>query len=137
MKITKKPSKTKVNKDRDHVQTIVNLIDRLTAKYGDPIGEGYDRVVFNAGNWVVKVPGSTWSYRANYVEESYGHRSCDNPCVATCRLFHIDGVPVLWMEKVVPVTKFTGLPKWCDGVDGYQVGYNRQGKLVAYDYGNW
>lgn len=27
------------------------------------------------------------------------------------------------------------LPTWCDFVDCRQVGYNRKGKLLAYDYG--
>ena len=115
---------------------ISQILERFTAKYGKPIDSGLDRIVFDASRWVIKVPRSSWCYGANYTEASYGHRSCKSDTLAICRLFHIDSVPVLWMEKVEPVTSFSNLPDWTNFIDCQQVGYTRKGKLVAYDYGN-
>lgn len=41
------------------------------------------------------------------------------------------------MEYIEPITSFKDkkLPDWINSVDGGQVGYNKKGLLLAYDYG--
>lgn len=56
--------------------------------------------------------------------------------MAACRIIIPDGdagVPMLAMQYVEPIRYSNDLPKWVDCVDCAQVGYNRQGRLVAYD----
>lgn len=113
------------------------VIGKIKNKYGNPIGEGSTRIVFDAGRWVVKVPNSIYTFDANYNEQFRGDRSLDNEIYAACRLFHIKEVPVLYMEKVTLVPYTKGMPNWVDFIDCQQVGLNRRGKLVAYDYGNF
>ncbi|WP_461515582.1 hypothetical protein [Ralstonia sp. 121560039-2] len=57
------------------------------------------------------------------------------------RMATFDEVPVVFMEFVKPlssqevVSRFGHEPEWVMSVDGGQVGVNRAGRLVAYDYG--
>lgn len=56
--------------------------------------------------------------------------------MASCRIFIPDkeaGVPMLAMQYVKPIRYSSDLPRWVDCVDCAQVGYNRRGRLVAYD----
>ena len=57
------------------------------------------------------------------------------------RLAVFKEIPVVFMEKIQPLTSsqiielFGHEPDWVAGVDCGQVGINRFGRLVAYDYG--
>lgn len=117
---------------------IQQILNRLQVKYGEPIGEGLDRIVFDTGRFVIKVPRNGFCFFAQYNEEFRGLRHLKNEIYAACRIWHINDVPVLWMEKVQVLEKidYSLLPDWVGYIDCGQVGYNRQGKLVAYDYGD-
>lgn len=52
---------------------------------------------------------------------------------AACSVFPLCGLAILEMEYVEPKWS-TRLPKWTGWIDCQQVGYNRNGILVAYDY---
>jgi len=103
------------------------------------IGEGNDRKVYQlpSGN-VIKIPiphtngefvncreDYLWKNRINYDEQ-----------FARCRL--IPGTFLLVMEFVKTFScssDYKNLPNWCSYIDCSQVGLNKKGKLVAYDYG--
>jgi hypothetical protein len=57
------------------------------------------------------------------------------------KLVYVDDIPVVFMERIESLTsraieeRFGHEPAWVFSVDGGQVGVNRHGRLVAYDYG--
>ncbi len=55
--------------------------------------------------------------------------------LAKCKLIYVGGIPVLVMEFVKQIP-YKEMPDWADFIDCGQVGYNRRGNIVAYDYGN-
>ncbi len=43
---------------------------------------------------------------------------------------------IIRMERLdLRIPRYNRLPDWCGAVDGFQVGYNSQRQLVAYDWG--
>jgi hypothetical protein len=100
-------------------------------------GEGRHRTVWSRGHVVIKVPKNGWGLSDNDREyhtfKQYGQKG--NPATdiqyARCRL-----LPNGWlmMERVAPVP-FKHHPSWAGWIDDSQVGWNRQGRIVAYDYG--
>ncbi len=92
---------------------------------GFETGRGTTRIAILQKNWVVKLPTNLEGFGANQNEaHSYGIP------VARSRLMG----DVLIMERVEPIQEsWKNLPSWCYSVDLCQVGYNRRGKLVAYD----
>ena len=91
---------------------------------------GTTRLVVRDVDWVIKLPINIEGEGCNYNEHEK-YRSGDRR-LARCRLVG----NVLVMEYVThhpePIGK---LPSWCSFIDCCQVGYNRKGMLVAYDYG--
>lgn len=81
------------------------------------------------------------------VFNSDGLKLKDNDPVDSCiqypktRLIYHNGIPVLFMEFVEHlntegiIERFGNEPRWVWRVDGGQVGANKDGRLVAYDYG--
>ncbi len=124
------------------------------------LGEGRNRQVWRRGNYVFKFPMNTYGVDDNYHEAETYKRSLSEPMYcqyARCRIVLPYGT-VLVMEfagypgpGTKPFTLSDGtvddtyhgimwshmrhLPAWCDSIDCGQVGYNRAGKIVAYDYG--
>lgn len=123
----------------DIYTAIDKILGRLQAKYGEPIGSGLSRIVFDTGKYVIKVPRDESCFNANYNEEFRGRRKLKNEIYTVCRIWHIDKVPILWMEKVEILEKidYDNLPDWIAFIDCGQVGYNKYGELVAYDYGDF
>lgn len=100
--------------------------------YGPNIGWGRHRVVYSDGDWVLKVPTKPSGINANCHEDS-----CQGPNYAKAKLdttlTEKFGIPILRMELVVH-RGFSEIPDWTWGVDGGQVGYTKDGRLVAYDW---
>lgn len=106
--------------------------------YGDPIC-GTTRATFAmpCGTKVLKVPYTECGIAQNRDEAK--HNSNPGPYyahvpLADCRLVEDEnGVPLLEMERVTPVTSKSGLPVWVGDIDSDQVGHTADGRLVAYD----
>ncbi len=108
------------------------------------LGSGRNRHAFRHGNYVIKVPvnsnGIADNYHERYVFEEY--RKDQNPYIhyARCRLFN-EILVMQFAQFQGSLSDETGYicwgnaPRWCSYVDCCQVGYNRFGKIVAYDYG--
>jgi len=97
------------------------------------LGDGRNRSVYllPSGLYVVKFPKNNWGVHENYVES----RSCKRDDYlyrwqkAKCRLAG------LWLiMEYVSQVPYDELPDWSKYVDGGQVGLNRKGEYVAYDY---
>lgn len=108
---------------------------------------GRHRIVFRHGNYVVKVPLNEEGLYDNWRERNvWLNRSPRNYCkYARCRMW---GIALVMQYATFPgplsddkgykgyVSILTpGVPKWIYAVDCGQVGYNRFGEIVAYDYG--
>jgi hypothetical protein len=123
----------------------LNLISDFLNQYKDQlefIGEGRSRRVYRhkKTNYVIKIPLDNYGADDNYIEASasksfYKDKDLDEylPC-ARCRLFK--GI-FLVMEYVEYVKNpySNEMPDWVGCVDCGQVGYTRNGDLVAYDFG--
>jgi hypothetical protein len=112
-------------------------IDDIFAEAGfQRLGAGRNRIVFlsPSGRNVVKVPINDWGISNNTTEALYW-RERDQKTVplARCRIF-CDGL-LLAMETVDTLSRWTyaDLP-WAVQIDCGQVGRNRKGQFVAYDY---
>lgn len=135
----KKPSTTIYKSSLESAREQQELIDKTITwaeiKYGEAIGEGLDRIVFDAGEEVVKIPKHSAGIAANYSEEYKYQRWEDQGIYAKCWIKEINqGIPILFMEKVDPITEYEDLPDWVDFIDCRQVGYTADNRLVAYDY---
>lgn len=108
------------------------IVEEFTKQYGDPIGEGRNRITFRMGMYVLKVPLNGFGLLDNEFEASH-----PSDIHARCSLFFCYDLPIVKMEYVRPVTgeESLDLPDWTEYVDCFQVGYTYDGRLVAYDYG--
>lgn len=106
------------------------------------IGEGRNRAVYRHGNYVVKVPLNVYGVGDNYHEyHVFRHPERYDYCsYARCRLMG-QLLIMQYARFVGPLSDETGYipyanaPKWADTIDCNQIGYNRFGQIVAYDYG--
>lgn len=126
------------------------ILEECKARY-PKLGQGRHRVGFRVSkSLIVKVPHSYEGERANiseaerFKQEGY---SGDVP-YALCAIKYVRGVPLLEMEYInqcdygyLPsephadaYTPTEERPLWTSNVDSCQIGYNRFGLLVAYDY---
>lgn len=147
-------------KQRKYVQDILHNIELsmdnspdLLALYNRYIDKakkmtyGRNRAVFFFDKFVVKLPMNWGGVGDNDWEGSVSNGpeetlSDGHVRFARTRLVYINQYPVLFMERIdhVPYNKLRKMyknkvPNWVDYVDCQQVGFNRSGKLVAYDYG--
>jgi hypothetical protein len=101
------------------------------------LGEGNTRIVYlsKSKQFVFKVPKDDYGLSDNYGEaREYRKRTgpFEHNQLARCMITHSG---ILVMELVEPVKdNKVFLPLWVDFVDCQQVGYNRAGALVAYDW---
>lgn len=97
------------------------------------LGRGRHRIVFQRGNYVYKFPLNENGLVSNRREHNFYHkyRKASYVPYAACKIFG----SILVMEYIKPEYNYTILPDWCYSVDAMQVGYDRNNKLVAYDYG--
>lgn len=99
------------------------------------VGEGRHRIVYKHGNYVIKVPLNMWGLASND-KEYRTYQSTNNGWLfgvryARCKL-HWSGLLVMEYVESVP---FEEMPDWAKYIDCQQVGTNRNGNMVAYDYG--
>ena len=109
------------------------------------IGQGSGRRVFlsPSGRFVFKVPLQEWGLRANQREHQIyrypkmGPDYLNRKRCARCRLAP-SGVLVMELVRTgnaVGARLAEDLPDWALRVESYQVGTNRAGDQVAYDFG--
>lgn len=113
---------------------IATLIKAFQLKCGDPIGAGRNRITFlhPEGIYVFKVPHNLLGRHDNE------HEACiRGDKFAKCSRFYIRCIAILRMEFVVDIGYHEWYPKWVDRIDGQQVGWTRDGRLVAYDFGRY
>jgi hypothetical protein len=105
------------------------------------LGQGRHRCVYlcPSGHYVIKFPINSDGEVAN-IEEAQAYKN-GRGCVAKCRLFEYNEACCLIMEAVAFPDDGEAwhqwsqtLPKWVKYIDCWQVGYNRKGELVAYDF---
>ncbi len=119
---------------------IKRLSETMKKLYGKPcLGGG--RMAFFNGDWVIKIPrnetGISDTYREHRLFSQCGPNSDRMFPLAKCHIVdNEDGIPILYMEKVEYVPVSVELPGWTHFVDCSQVGYTKDGRLVAYDYGD-
>lgn len=137
-----------MNLSKEFPRNIETLIKELHLRFQkkNPLDfhASRNRNVFLFKNHVVKIPSSPLGMLDNEWEGSVSTSPeyIDDPKwiqYPKTRLFYWKGIPVLFMERleigVVEGKGYHELPDWVMSVDGGQVGYNRQGRLLAYDYG--
>lgn len=104
---------------------------------------GRNRLVFKlkSGNYVLKFPLNEDGVSDNDWEASIcsnkNEGDIDEVQWPKTRYIEIEGFICCVMEYIEPITYFEDkvLPDWIHSVDGGQVGYNKKGVLLAYDYG--
>lgn len=106
---------------------------------------GRNRATFVFRNHVVKLPINFGGLGDNDWEGSVsnGPDQDDRYSIqyARTRLYYVGELPVLFMERVTPAgsveieNRLGFEPEWVYSVDCGQVGFNKSGRLVAYDYG--
>ena len=114
------------------------------------LGSGRNRAVFRHGNYVVKVPLNVAGIHDNLYERDTWLRYGQNRGYikyARCRLFKNFSLIMQFARfsvegktgetGFVPYSSLKGANEWGLTVDCQQVGYNRFGQLVAYDYGRY
>lgn len=128
--------------DDDMAQLYLRFVDRCQQWC-----VGRNRITFVMGKYVVKLPWSIGGFGDNDWEGSVDTDPAyyNDPWTiqyARTRLTYTNGVPIVFMEYV-PHLSYTAVremhngkePDWVASVDCGQVGLNRNGRLVAYDYG--
>jgi len=103
------------------------------------LNEGRYRRVYlsRTGKYVIKIPINHVGEADNGSEDFSYHFSANNENLARCKAFFYNNQLCLIMEKVEIIDwskNSTVVPEWVSYVDCRQVGYNRDGKLVAYDW---
>lgn len=108
---------------------------RELALCADEILVARTRAAIMFADHVIKVPLNGEGELANMLEEDHHVKEGKTGYIpiADCEIILLGEHPALRMERVVPVTSHKGLPGWADFVDCRQVGYDRDGVLVAYD----
>ena len=111
------------------------------------LGSGRHRFCFtgNDDQYIIKVPKSYDGIIDNGIEaktyRDYADKVLRNeydmsrPHYAFCYIEKLWSVDLLIMERLIYPKREDALPEWTDFIDCMQVGYNKQGKLLAYDYG--
>jgi len=117
------------------------MIDSKSLEYLSS-GRNRDVYLLPGGRHVLKVPRNEAGIGDNYFENSF--KNLKDPwekkykIYARCRLFCGN---LLIMEYVKPASirmiKYVlgYVPKWVDCIDCAQVGFNKHGRLLCYDYG--
>ena len=117
--------------------------ETLLAKGYRKLGKGRNRTVYRSpnGQWVVKLPIGVDGLEDNQREATLWKTACRNH-IARCRLLNNR---YLVMECIATIydpdtsiretiRTWNDFPAWTCQVDCFQVGRNRKGHLVAYDY---
>lgn len=131
------------------VDTFLEDREKLCARFRDRAEDvhcGRNREVFLMRGYVVKIPLNHCGIADNDWEGSVSNcedypQSDWQVQYARTRMVYVNDIPVVFMERVEYVTgkeivqRLGHEPNWTGCVDGGQVGFNRSGRLVAFDYG--
>lgn len=119
--------------DEGRTEKAEAILKRLTAKYGEP-SCGKDRAAFISKHCVLKFPINDCGEMANDWEGSL-----ISDTTAKGKWLEIDGFVCVMQEKLVEVdwsvNEYSDFPDWVGCIDCGQVGYDRRGRLKAYDFG--
>lgn len=121
---------------------LLNLYTRYLTKGKDCFCGRTRNAIDLGNNWIVKLPRTERGIRDNEQEHDISSRfkvtnmkNLELIQYPKTRLVTTEKyIPVLFMEKVIKITTYE-LPHWTEQIDGRQVGYTKDGRLVAYDYG--
>lgn len=119
-------------------QETLSMVHRFMSET-DSIVCARTRVVFFENEHVIKVPINDEGVSACREEYDYSQRYIDDPeryiPIAKTEEILDGNVYYNRMEKVEPITdlKYSELPDWAGFIDGAQVGYTKDGTIVAYD----
>jgi len=119
----------------------------LCKKYflrADSVELGRNRLVFLMKGYVIKIPitgygclDNDWEGSVSNTEESKNNQ--DYIQYPKTKLIYYKNLPILFMERVNTDIwnnkTYKDFPDWVGYVDGGQVGYTKDGRLVAFDYG--
>lgn len=138
----------------DFRHVIDEIILTLMYKGFKPLGFGTTRAVFVRGNRVYKIPLNVAHFKNNIAEAELHKRSKNGKFswldtdakkryiqLPKCRLIVLKGIPILVMEKLVPVLNGDKLEfPWKDHLefsgDGCQIGTDKHGNLKVFDFGH-
>lgn len=132
--------------DDDSDDILLNLHIRYMKRAVAAFGGRNRNVFLLPGGYVVKIPKNFHGIGDNDWEGSVSNtkESIDDPYYVQypkTRLVYKGDVAIVFMEFITPmsskdiISRFGEEPDWVDSVDGGQVGVNKNGRLVAYDYG--
>jgi len=130
--------RVQVETEEDLEKLVEVAFQKLKELYGEPIGEGRNRVAFRLNDdFVIKLPKGSDGFEANYYESSTW--KTQKHWLARCgyndEISKSLGIPVLIMEYISPYEgEWANLPDWAFSVDCCQVGYSKDGSLKAYDW---
>jgi len=119
----------------EYAQDTKRLLLALYKRHGLP-SVGRTRAVFKTGNGeVLKIAFTSEGELANGNEVHAAQQADPFIPIARTRWGHEAGVDFTVMEEVevVPRLDYKTQPEWVGYVDSGQVGYTKEGKLVAYD----
>lgn len=127
--------------DEEYQNKILKICRELLEKTSN-IEVARTRVVFIFDEYVIKVPNSLDGFRANDWEGSVSTNCFDNTDTqyAKAELIEIDDIPLVKMEYVKYASEKDILerlgfyPDWVSSIDCGQVGFNKDGLLVAFDF---
>jgi hypothetical protein len=130
----------KIFYDQEYLKAL-KIEEILRAKGWIYIGSGKDRRVWKKRNVVLKIAYTESGVLANKQEDYVFHNfKNDEIRYAPCRLVSDN---ILMMTAVSPLdeddldpVQLSRMPKWAfDLMDGPQVGISKDGRILAYDYG--
>lgn len=126
----------------DQYNKLLALHKRFKKRAFD-ILSGRNRNVFIMNGYVIKLPRNIYGAIDNEWEGCISNANDDPEEIryARTRLAYFNGVPIIFMEYVEYAsnekmkTVLGKVPSWTLSVDCGQVGFNKKGKLLAFDYG--
>lgn len=114
------------------------IMNSLSQKY-EVLSVGRNRIVFKlkSGNYILKFPLSNNGETDNDWEGSVCINNEDPEEIQYPRTKWVcyNGFVCVVMDYIDVNTSCESLPDWVNNVDCQQVGLNRKGRLVAFDYG--
>ena len=106
------------------------------------LGSGRHRVAYSdrsSPETVVKIPKAVRHFGDNTSEArqyAAGEHGPEGRRLARCDLVEVWSIPVILMERVSYPKPSESLPDWATRIDQREVGYTKDGILVAFDYGS-
>lgn len=107
-----------------------SFIEKLTAKYGQP-SCGRSRATFTSKHCVIKFPLNI----AGLIDNGHEARYNDETTAKGRKIMLGDFVCVMQERLTYPESRLVNPPSWVYSVDCMQVGYDKKGRLKAYDFG--